>query len=924
VARFSRARTPRPTQTIRMAESKSTLNIEDEMRSSFLDYAMSVIISRALPDVRDGLKPVHRRILYAMHQLKNTHTQAYKKSARVVGDVIGKYHPHGDSAVYDALVRLAQDFSMRYPLVDGQGNFGSIDGDSPAAMRYTEVRMERLTSELLADLDKATVDWVPNYDEKELEPAVMPTKVPNLLLNGAVGIAVGMATNIPPHNLTELIDATIALIDNPQFRAPDLLQYVKGPDFPTGGLILGTNGIKQAYLDGRGSVTVRARCEIEEDEKGRESIVVTEIPYQVNKTRLIERIAQLVREKKIEGIADIQDYSDRTGMRIWISVKKDSAAQIVLNKLYKMSDLQTSFGVNMIAIVNGRPEVLNLHRCLAEFIDHRRTVVTRRCRFELEKAMSRREIVEGLGVAVDAIDRIIELIRSSRDPDEAKARLLAEPLSGYAGFLARCDRPAEEIAKAEQGPYRLNERQAKAILDMRLQRLTGLEREKVEAEYKELSATITELESILTDPARLMAVIRGELKQIRNDYGDPEGQGSGTGAPGNAGSRRTELVVDELEIQPIDLVADESMVVMITRQGYVKRMPTTEYRVQNRGGVGLKSGTQRDDDDQIIELFEASAHATILLFTNTGRVFRKRVFEFPLGTRGQRPKALVNFLELKEGEGILEMVPYREEEVDEDHFVVLASRQGYIKRTSLAEFENIRASGLIAATVAEDDALVDVKLTNGRCDIIMASRNGQAIRFNESDVRPMGRTARGVRGMGLREGDAVVNMLVLDREADTNVEFLTVCEKGYGKRTPSDEYRPQSRSGLGLKTIKVSERNGKVVSMIKVSESDQLMVVTSQGKIIRTQVAGISVLGRATQGVRLIRLNEDEVVVGTARLDADAAPQDGIEEQPPLDDIGEEDEDIGDEDEDEGEDEVAADDDADDEEGDAGDEGDDA
>ncbi|PRP97587.1 DNA gyrase subunit A [Enhygromyxa salina] len=850
-----------------MAESKSTLHIEDEMRSSFLDYAMSVIISRALPDVRDGLKPVHRRILYAMHQLKNSHTQPYKKSARVVGDVIGKYHPHGDSAVYDALVRLAQDFAMGYPLVDGQGNFGSIDGDSPAAMRYTEVRMQKLASELLADLDKQTVDWVPNYDEKELEPAVLPTKVPNLLLNGAVGIAVGMATNIPPHNLTELIDATVALIDNPHYRVPELLEYVKGPDFPTGGVILGTAGIRQAYLDGRGSVTVRARAEIEEDAKGRESIVVTEIPYQVNKTRLIERIAQLVRDKKIEGIADIQDYSDRAGMRIWISVKKDAAAQIVLNKLYKMSDLQTSFGVNMIAIVNGRPEVLNLYRCLSEFVDHRRTVVTRRCRFDLDKAMARREIVEGLGVAVDAIDRIIALIRGSRDPEEAKAKLLAENLDGFAGFLERCGRPAEEVEAARQGPYRLNERQAKAILDMRLQRLTGLEREKVEAEYRELSATISELEAILTDPAKLMAVIRDELMQIRYDYGDPEGRDSGDGSVGSKGSRRTEIIANELEIQPIDLVADESMVLMITRQGYVKRIPTTEYRVQHRGGVGLKSGSRRDDDDLIIELFEASAHAYILLFTNTGRVFRKRVFEFPLGTRGQRPKALVNFLDLKEDEKILEMVAYREEEVGEDHFVVLASKLGYIKRTSLADFANIRSSGLIAANVAEGDTLIDAKLTNGRCHILMASRDGQAIRFDEAEVRPMGRTARGVRGMGLREGDEVVNILVFDRENEDEVQFLTVCEKGYGKRTPASEYRAQSRSGLGLKTIKVSERNGKVVSLVKVRETDQLMVVTSQGKIIRTPVSGISELGRATQGVRLIRLGDDEFVVGTARVD---------------------------------------------------------
>ncbi|MCA9685783.1 MAG: DNA gyrase subunit A, partial [Myxococcales bacterium] len=760
-----------------------------------------------------------------------------------------------------------------------------------------------LASELLADLEKETVDWVPNYDEKELEPAVLPTRVPNLLLNGAVGIAVGMATNIPPHNLTELLDATIALIDDPSLGVIDLLQYVKGPDFPTGGVILGTAGIKAAYLDGRGSVTVRARCEIEEDAKGRESIVVSEIPYQVNKTRLIERIASLVREKKLEGIADVQDYSDRTGMRIWISVKKDHAAQIVLNKLYKMSDLQTSFGVNMIAIVNGRPEVLNLEKCLRHFIDHRRTIVTRRCRFDLDKAMKRREIVEGLGVAVDAIDRVIALIRGSRDPDEAKAKLMSEPLEGFAKFLERCERPAAEIERAKAGPYRLNERQAKAILDMRLQRLTGLEREKVEAEYRELCAVIAELEAILTDPARLMAVIRDELLTIRHEYGDPEGANSGTGAEGSKGSRRTEIIADEFEIQPIDLVADESMVVMITRQGYVKRMPTTEYRVQNRGGVGLKSGSQRDDDDQVIELFEASAHAWILLFTNTGRVFRKRVFEFPLGTRGQRPKALVNFLELKDGEQILEMVAYLEDEVDEDHFVVLASAEGYIKRTSLAEFANIRNSGLIAATVADDDALIDAKLTNGRCDIIMASRDGQAIRFDEADVRPMGRNARGVRGMGLRKGDKVVNILVVDREEEQDVGFLTVCEKGYGKRTPASEYRAQSRSGLGLKTIKTSSRNGKVVGMVKVRESDQLMVVTSEGKIIRTQVAGISELGRATQGVRLIRLNDDEVVVGLARIDdtGDELPGEAAElppDEPDLEDEGddEDDEDEGDED----------------------------
>jgi DNA gyrase subunit A len=887
-----------------MAETKTTLHIEDEMRSSFLDYAMSVIIARALPDVRDGLKPVHRRVLYAMQQLKNTHQQPYKKSARVVGDVIGKYHPHGDQSVYDALVRLAQDFAMRYPLVDGQGNFGSIDGDSPAAMRYTEVRMQKLTSELLADLDKQTVDWVPNYDEKELEPSVLPTKVPNLLLNGAVGIAVGMATNIPPHNLSELIDATITLIDEPEAGPSRLLELVKGPDFPTGGIILGTAGIKQAYLTGRGNVTVRARCEIEVDDKGRESIAVNEIPYQVNKTRLIERIAELVREKKIEGISDVQDYSDRRGMRIWIQIKKDAAAQIVLNKLYKMSDLQTSFSVNMIAIVNGRPEILTLKRCLELFIDHRRTVVTRRCRFDLQKAIERREIVEGLGVAIDAIDRIIELIRTSRDPEQAKLRLCSEPLHGFAGFLERCGRPAEEVEKAKTGPYRLSERQAKAILDMRLQRLTGLEQEKIEGEYKELSALISELEAILTDPAKLMAVIRGELLAIRHEYGDAEGQSSGSGAVGDKGSRRTEIVPDEHEIQPIDLVADESMVVAITRGGYVKRMPTTEYRVQGRGGVGLKAGTERDDDDQVIELVEASAHAWVLLFTNTGRVFRKRVFEFPLGTRGQRPKALVNFLEMKEGEQILEMVAYLEDEVDENNYVVLASREGYIKRTALSEFANIRATGLIAATVAEGDGLVDAKLTNGKCDIIMASRDGQSIRFDEEQVRPMGRTARGVKGMGLRKGDEVVTMLVHDRsESEDDNFFLTVCENGYGKRTPASEYGAQNRSGLGLKAIKVSKRNGKVVGMVKVREADQLMVVTTGGKIIRTRVSGISVLGRATQGVRLIKLSEGETVSSLACIDeAQAAEgEDELLDAPETEaDEGEADEGEGDEDGDEG------------------------
>ncbi|MBK7824905.1 DNA gyrase subunit A [Nannocystis sp.] len=831
-------------------EQKTGINIEDEMRSSFLDYAMSVIISRALPDVRDGLKPVHRRVLYAMDQLRNTHAQPYKKSARVVGDVIGKYHPHGDQSVYDALVRLAQDFAMRYPLIDGQGNFGSVDGDPAAAMRYTEARMSKLTSELLADLEKDTVNWAPNYDEKELEPTVLPTRVPNLLLNGAVGIAVGMATNIPPHNLRELIDACLALIDDPKIQTRDLLAFVKGPDFPTGGSIIGHAGIRSAYNTGRGSLTIRAKCEIEEEDKGREAIVITEIPYQVNKVKLISHIAELVREKKIEGISDIQDYSDRTGMRIWIQVKRDAAAQVVLNTLYKMSDLQITFGVNMIAIVHGRPQLLSLRDCLGHFIDHRRTVVTRRSRFELHKALERREIVEGLGVAIDAIDRIIALIRASKDPDEARVALCSEPLSGFAGFLERCGRPQAEVEAARGKPYRLNQRQAKAILDMRLQRLTGLERDKVEGEYRELSGIISYLESILADPALLMKVIRDELSAIGAEYGD---------------ARRTLVVEDEGEIEPIDLVADEPMIVMLTNTGYIKRLPSHEYRVQGRGGVGVKGGVGRDTADFVTELFEANAHSHVLLFTNTGRMFHTRVFELPQGRRESAGKALVNFLDLREGERVLGMVPYRDEDVDDgEHYIVMISAQGYIKRTKLDEFSNIRSTGIIAATIEEDDQLIDARLTNGKRHIMLTSARGMAIRFEESEVRPMGRTARGVRGMDLRTGDQVVGMTVLD--ADTDAAILTMCAQGFGKRTAAEDYKVQGRGGKGIITIKVNGRNGPVVGSLAVQTDDQIMVVTSKGKVIRTRVSEISTVGRNTMGVRVIRTGEDERVVAIERL----------------------------------------------------------
>jgi DNA gyrase subunit A len=840
-------------------DPKTALNIEDEMRSSFLDYAMSVIISRALPDARDGLKPVHRRILYAMHQLRNTHQQPYKKSARVVGDVIGKYHPHGDSAVYDALVRLAQDFSMRYPLVDGQGNFGSVDGDAPAAMRYTEVRMQRLTAELLADIDKDTVDWVPNYDEKELEPSVLPAKLPSLLLNGAVGIAVGMATNIPPHNLTEVVDATIALIDEPALEVRDLLELVSGPDFPTGGLILGRSGIKQAYHSGRGSITVRARCHIEEDSKGREAIIVTEIPYQVNKTRLIERIASLVREKKIEGISDVQDYSDRQGMRIWIQIKRDAAGQVVLNNLYKMTDLQTTFGVNMIAISHGRPKVLDLKEALVCFIDHRRTVVTRRTKFDLRKAQERREIVEGLGVAIDAIDRVIAIIRGSSDPEVARQALMAEPLQGFAGFLERSGGTPEQIAAARGRAYHLSERQAKAILDMRLQRLTGLEREKIEGEYRELTTEISRLEAILADTRLLMKVIRDELTEMRQLYGD---------------KRRTEIVEAEDDIEPMDLVADESMVVMLTGQGYIKRLPTEDYRVQARGGKGVKGGGGRGDDDFVSAVLEAKAHAWLLLFTNTGRVFRKRVFELPLARRDGPGKALVNFLELRDDERVLEMVPYHEDEIDEENYIVTVTEKGYIKRTQLSEFANMRKTGLIAVVIDEDDRLIAVRFTDGKQHIMLSSANGMVIRFDESEVRAMGRAARGVRGMGLRENDRVVAMSCLPAQDDEALQVLTICARGYGKRTPASEYRTQSRAGLGLITIKVNERNGEVVENVLVLPDDHIIIITSQGKVIRTTVDGISVLGRNTQGVRLIRMGEGERVVAAARMLDDADKRD--------------------------------------------------
>ena len=830
--------------------------IEKEMRSSFMAYAMSVIISRALPDARDGLKPVHRRILFAQKGLSNTHNRPYLKCARVVGDVIGKYHPHGDSAVYDALVRMAQDFSMRYMLIDGQGNFGSVDGDPPAAMRYTECRMTRLSSELLADLDKETVDWQPNYDDKELEPLVFPTKVPNLLINGSSGIAVGMATNIPPHNLGEIIDATLALIENPDVSDDEILALVPGPDFPTRGIIVGRTGILLAYKTGRGSITVRGRHHYEEIRKDRQAIVITEIPYQVNKARWIESTANLVRDKRLEGISDIRDESDRDGMRVVFELKRDAVEQVVLNNLFKMTQLQTNFAVNTLAIVGGKPQRLSLRDALEVFVDHRREVVTRRSIFDLRQARARREIVEGLGLAIMQVDRVIAIIRSSKDTDEAKERLIGEKMMGLDGFLERAGRPEAEVSAAkEAGFVYLSQRQAQAILDMRLGRLTGLEREKLEAEYRELWEVTDYHEGLLSNPTKLIAAIADELREIRQTYGDP---------------RRTEIIDGESEIMHEELIAEESMVVTRTHRGYVKRTPVTEYSAQGRGGKGIKAATS-SDDDFVSDMFAASTHDTVLLFTSEGRVYKKRVFELPSGSRTARGKPFVGIMELHGGERVLSMLPVKT--FDPNLSVVFASRDGYIKKTQLTAFERVLTTGIRAVKIAEGDALVEVRVAPPEVDILMASKNGYAIRFQEDQVRVMGRDARGVRGMNLRDNDAVVGMGIIFR--DSSDALLTVSELGYGKRTAIADYPTKNRGGRGVITMKVNRRNGAVTSVRIVSEDDHLIVISDKGRLIRMRVSDISELGRSTQGVRIMRLDSDEKVASIERLveaDEDGVP----------------------------------------------------
>jgi len=795
--------------------------IEEEMKSSFMDYAMSVIVSRALPDARDGLKPVHRRILYTQHLNNNVWNRAYIKCARVVGDVLGRFHPHGDTAAYDALVRLAQDFAMRYTLIDGQGNFGSVDGDPAAAYRYTECRMEKIGGELLADIDKETVDFQPNYDDKEVEPTVLPARFPNLLVNGAAGIAVGMATNIPPHNLGEVVTAAIALARNPDITIDELCELVTGPDFPTGGIICGRSGIRQAYHTGRGSVLMRARVTTEEHPKtGRRSLVATEIPYQVNKAKLIEKIAELVRDKRIDGISDMRDESDREGMRVVIDLKKDAVPEVVLNNLWKMTPLQETFGVNMLAIVEGRPQLLSLKQSLVHFLTHRRDVVTRRTIYDLRVARDRMHILEGLKIAVDNIDAVIDLIRSSKDTETAKSGLMES--------------------------FDLSARQAQAILDMRLAKLTGLEREALVNEIKELALTIARLEEILGSEAVLMSVVISDLEEVKEEYSD---------------ERRTEISDDIADIAIEDMITPEEMVVTVTHGGYVKRNPKNMYKAQRRGGRGV-TGAATHEEDFVAQLFVASTHDTLLMFTNKGRAYSKKVWEVPQAGRTAKGKAFVNLIPLQQDERVVALLPVRD--FSEGAFVVMATRRGAIKKTSLAAFESIRVSGIIALSFAENDDLVAVRITEGASDLLLGTRNGWAIRFREENVRPMGRTARGVRGIKLRDGDELVGMGVVPREGV--VTLLTVCERGFGKRTPTADYPTKNRGGKGVITIKTSDRNGKVVALRIVSDDDDLMIITDGGKLIRMPVDGIPTIGRNTQGVRLIRLDENERVVAMERM----------------------------------------------------------
>ncbi|KUF34294.1 DNA gyrase subunit A [Lysinibacillus sp. F5] len=808
------------------------VNITEEIETSFLDYAMSVIVSRALPDVRDGLKPVHRRILYGMQELGNTADKAYKKSARIVGDVMGKYHPHGDSSIYDAMVRMAQDFSYRYMLVDGHGNFGSVDGDGAAAMRYTESRMSKIAMEMLRDINKDTIDYTDNYDGSEKEPIVLPSRYPNLLVNGAAGIAVGMATNIPPHQLGETIDAVIALSENPAITTEELMDIIPGPDFPTGGLILGRSGIRRAYETGRGSIIIRAKVEIEQKSNGKETILIHELPYQVNKAKLIEKIAELVRDKKIDGITNLRDESDRRGMRVVIEIRKDANANVVLNNLYKQTAMQSSFGINMLSLVNGQPKVLGLKEMLYHYLEHQKVIIRRRTEFELRKAEDRAHILEGLRIALDHIDEIIAIIRGSRSGEEAKPQLMER--------------------------FSLSERQAQAILDMRLVRLSGLEREKIEAEYQELQILIADLKAILADEEKIVDIIRTEILEVKERFND---------------IRRTEITSGGLEmIEDEDLIPVENSVITLTHNGYIKRLAANTYRSQKRGGRGVQ-GMGTNEDDFVEHLMNTSTHDTILFFTSKGKVFRAKGYEIPEFGRTAKGLPIVNLLNIDKGEKVTAMI--RVGSFDEDAYFIFTTKTGITKRTPVSQFANIRTNGLIAISLREDDDLISVRLTDGDKQVIIGTRDGMLVRFQEDDIRSMGRTAGGVRGIKLRDGDEVVGMEIVE----PGQEILVVTEKGYGKRTSEDEYRLQSRGGVGLKTIQITDKNGPMVAVKTVDGSEDLMLITINGMLIRMDINDISLIGRSTQGVRLIRLGDDELVATVAKVEkAEESPEDEEDE----------------------------------------------
>ena len=836
-----------------IARSVLSVNIEDEMRQSYMDYAMSVIVGRALPDVRDGLKPVHRRVLFAMKEMGNDYNKPYKKSARIVGDVIGKYHPHGDSAVYDTIVRMAQDFSLRYVLVDGQGNFGSVDGDAPAAMRYTEIRMSRIAHELLEDIDKETVDYVPNYDGAEHEPVVMPTRLPNLLINGSSGIAVGMATNIPPHNLTEVVNACIALIEDENLSIDQLIEYIPGPDFPTAGIINGSQGIHEAYRTGRGRIYMRARSHIETDEKsGQNAIVIIELPYQVNKARLQEKIAELVKDKKLTGIRELRDESDKDGMRLVIELRRGEVPEVILNNLYQFTAIQSVFGINLVALDDGQPRLMTLKGMLDAFIRHRREVVIRRTLFELRKARARAHILEGLAAALANIDPMIDLIKRSATPAEAKRGLLAAPwqpgavvalLEGVSADISRPDDLPKELGLTADG-YRLSDVQAQAILDMRLQKLTGLEQEKIISEYRELLDRIADLLDVLARPQRLLDVIRTELEEIRERYGD---------------ARRTVIIEDQLDLTLEDLITEQDVVVTLSHAGYAKTQPLDGYRIQRRGGRG-KSATVVKNEDFIDKLFIASTHDTMLCFSSLGRLYWLKVYQLPQASRSAKGKPIVNLLPLDEGERINAVLPIRE--FSEDLFVFMATRDGTTKKTALKSFSRARPSGIRAIELVEGNQLVGVELTDGNDDVMLFSDAGKVIRFKESDVRSMGRTARGVRGIRLGPDDNVISLIIVKE----GKAVLTVTEHGYGKRTPIEDYPVRGRGGQGVISIRTDARNGKVVGAQMVDEDDEIMLISDQGTLIRMPVSEVSVIGRNTMGVTLVNLNESESLAGLERI----------------------------------------------------------